>query len=52
MQLCLKSKVVNEILNTLNDMIQPTKDSINAIMFEVEGSEWNYKYIEWYNIAK
>ena len=32
----LNQNKVNEILKTLNDITQPNKDSINAIMFEVE----------------
>ena len=33
----LDQNKVNEILNTLNDITQPSKDSINAIMTKIEG---------------
>ena len=33
----LDQNKVNEILNTLHDITQPSKDSINAIMTKIEG---------------
>ena len=33
----LNQNKMNEILNTLNDITQPSKDSINAIMTKIEG---------------